>query len=153
MTKGENYFKGVELSTNLIVLDSKGTDVILGMDWMSKQKALRDCAEKAVKLTTEVNQEKEYMAKPLITHKGVTNQIKCNQLGAKQNKDILVVNEYPDVFPEELPGMSPDRYIEFIIELLPDTAPIYKRTYMMSTQQLEELKEPGSPFGGESQPG
>jgi hypothetical protein len=35
---GENYFKGVEFNTNLIVIDSKGIDVIVGMDWMSKQR-------------------------------------------------------------------------------------------------------------------
>jgi hypothetical protein len=51
------------------------------------------------------------------------------------------VNEYPDVFPKELPGMPPDRDIEFIIELLPSTAPIYKRPYRISTQQLGELKD------------
>jgi hypothetical protein len=69
----------VEFNANLIVIDSKGIDVILGMDWMSKQKALIDCAKKAVKLTTEDGQEGEYIAEPLITHQGATNQIKLNQ--------------------------------------------------------------------------
>jgi hypothetical protein len=45
------------------------------------------------------------------------------------------------VFPNELPGMSPDHNIEFIIELIPGTAPIYKRPYRMSAKQLAELKE------------
>jgi hypothetical protein len=52
-----------------------------------------------------------------------------------------VVNEFSDVFPEELPGMPPDRDIEFVIDLMPGTAPTYKRPYMMATQQLAELKE------------
>jgi hypothetical protein len=51
-----------------------------------------------------------------------------------------VVCEYPDVFPEELPGMPPDRDIEFIIELVPGTAPIAQRAYRMNPQELEELK-------------
>jgi hypothetical protein len=87
-----------------------------------------------VKLTTEIGQEIEYVVEPLITHKGATNKIKLNQLEAEQSKYILVVNEYPDVFPEELPGMPPDPDIKFIIELLSDIDPIYKRPYRMSTQ-------------------
>jgi hypothetical protein len=44
-----------------------------------------------------------------------------------------VVNEFLDVFPEELPGMPPDRDIEFVIELKPGTAPIHKTPYRMTT--------------------
>jgi hypothetical protein len=51
------------------------------------------------------------------------------------------VCEYPDVFPEELPGMSPDHDIEFSIELLPRTAPISKRPYRMDVKDLVELKK------------
>jgi hypothetical protein len=65
--------RGVEFNANLIVIDSKGIDVILGMDWMSKQKALIDCAKNVVKLTTGDGQVIEYIAEPLITHRGVTN--------------------------------------------------------------------------------
>jgi hypothetical protein len=53
---------------------------------------------------------------------------------------VPVVCEYPDVFPEELPGMPPDRDIEFIIELVPGIAPIAQRAYRMNPQELEELK-------------
>jgi hypothetical protein len=52
-----------------------------------------------------------------------------------------VVCEYPDVFPEELPGMPPDRDIEFVIELIPRTAPIAQQPYHMNPQELEELKK------------
>jgi hypothetical protein len=54
---------------------------------------------------------------------------------------VLVVNEFPDVFPEELPGMPPERDMEFVIELKPNTAPIYKTPYRMTTPELAELKE------------
>jgi hypothetical protein len=50
------------------------------------------------------------------------------------------VCEYPDVFPDELPGMPPDRDAEFVIELQPGTAPISKRPYRMLTKELAELK-------------
>ena len=56
-------------------------------------------------------------------------------------EDVPVVCEYPDVFPEELLGMPPDRDIEFIIDLIPGTGPIAKRPYRIATDELKELKE------------
>jgi hypothetical protein len=55
-------------------------------------------------------------------------------------KDIPIVCEYPDVFPDDLLGMPPDRDIKFIIELQPGTAPISKRSYRMPPNELAELK-------------
>jgi hypothetical protein len=51
------------------------------------------------------------------------------------------VSEFPDVFPEDLPHMPPDRDIEFSIELVPGTAPISKRPYRMDVKDLSELKK------------
>jgi hypothetical protein len=51
------------------------------------------------------------------------------------------VDEFPDVFSDDLPGMPPDRDIEFIIELLPRTAPIGKHPYGIGVDELEELKK------------
>jgi hypothetical protein len=55
-------------------------------------------------------------------------------------EDILIVCEYPDVFPDDLPEMPPDRDIEFVIELQPGTTPISKRPYHMPPNELAELK-------------
>ena len=55
-------------------------------------------------------------------------------------EDIPVVCEYADVFPDDLPGMPPDRDIEFVIELQPGTAPISKRLYRMPPKELAKLK-------------
>ena len=52
-----------------------------------------------------------------------------------------MVRDFPDVFPEELPGMPPDREVEFVIDLLPGTAPISKQPYKMSVEELKELKK------------
>ena len=52
-----------------------------------------------------------------------------------------MVRDFSDVFPEELPGMPPDREVEFVIDLLPGTAPISKRPYKMSVEELKELKK------------
>jgi hypothetical protein len=52
-----------------------------------------------------------------------------------------VVRDFLDVFPEELPGMPPDREVEFVIDLLPRTTPTSKRSYKMSVEELKELKK------------
>ncbi|WVZ84394.1 hypothetical protein U9M48_031431 [Paspalum notatum var. saurae] len=60
---------------------------------------------------------------------------------AKPTEGIRVVCEYLDVFPEELPGMPPDREVEFLIELLHNTAPIAKRQYRVAPKEQELIKE------------
>jgi hypothetical protein len=74
--------RGVDFIVNLIVLESKDIDVILGMDWLSKHKVLIDCAKKSVKLTTPEGKEIEFVVEPVVTTKGVANRVKVNQLGA-----------------------------------------------------------------------
>jgi hypothetical protein len=133
--------RGVDFVTNLIVLESKGIDVILGMDWLSKYKVLIDCAKKSVKLTTPEGKEMEFVVEPVVTAKGVANCVKVNQLDASQGSEMPVENEFPDAFPDELPGMPLDRDIEFVIELKPGIAPIYKTPYRMATPELAELNE------------
>jgi hypothetical protein len=55
-------------------------------------------------------------------------------------QDIPVVCEFPDVFPEDLPGLPPKRDVEFVIELKPSMAPISRRSYQMPPNELVELK-------------
>jgi hypothetical protein len=133
--------RGVDFVTNLIVLESKGIDIKLSMTRLSKHKVLIDCAKKSVKLTTPDRKELEFVTEPVVTAKGVTNRAKVNQLDVRQGSEVLVVNEFPDVFPEELPSMPPDRDIEFVIELKHGTALIYKTLFRMTTPELAELKE------------
>jgi hypothetical protein len=64
-----------------------------------------------------------------------------SQMKVTALEEILVVQEYPDVFPEELPGMPSDHDIELLIELLPGTSPISKRPYRMPVNELVELKK------------
>jgi len=61
----------------------------------------------------------------------------CN-IQAGSIEEVPVIYEYPDVFPKELPKMPPDRDLEFIIDLIPGTAPIAKRPYRMAANELEE---------------
>jgi hypothetical protein len=121
--------RGVDFDANLIVMESKGIDVILGMDWLGKHKVLIDYAKKAVKLTTPDGKELEFIVEPVVTIKGMANDAMITQLDAVQSSEVPVVNEFPDVFLEELLGMPPNRDIELVIELKPGTAPIYKTPF------------------------
>jgi hypothetical protein len=105
---------------------------------LSKHKVLINYAEKSVKLTTPEGKEIEFVTEPVVTTKVVANHVKVNQLDASQGSKVPVVNKFPDVFPEELPGMPPDRDIEFVIELKPGTTPT---PYRMATPELAELKQ------------
>jgi hypothetical protein len=108
---------------------------------LSKHKVLIDCTKKSVKLTIPDGKELKFVAEPVVTAKDVANRAKVDQLDACQGPEVPVVSEFPNVFPEALPGMPPDRDIEFVIELMPGTAPIYKSPYRMATPELAGLKE------------
>jgi hypothetical protein len=115
--------------------------VILGIDWLSKHNGLIDYAKMAVRLTPSSDKELKYIAENLVTDKAASNKIVLNHLDVVSILDIRTISEYPNVFPEKLPGMPPDREIEFVIELVPGTAPILKRPYRMTANQLAKLKE------------
>jgi hypothetical protein len=89
-----------------------------------------------VKLTKKVRTSVEFV---VMVQSGLDS--KLNQTKSIALEDIRVVQDFPDIFPEELPGMSPDRDVEFLIELLPGTPPISKRPYRMSVNELVELKK------------
>jgi hypothetical protein len=111
------------------------------MDWLSNHNGLINCAKKAVRLTPSSSKELEYVTENLVTDKVASNRIVLNHLDAASTLNIRIVSKYPNVFLEELPGMPPDREIEFVIELVPGIAPIFKRPYRMAANQLAELKE------------
>jgi hypothetical protein len=108
---------------------------------LSKHKVLIDCTKKSVKLPTPYGKELEFVAEPVVTAKGVANHVKVNQMDSIQGSDVLVVNEFPDVFPEELQGMPLERDIKLVIELKLGTTPIYKTPFRMTTPKLAKLKE------------
>jgi hypothetical protein len=126
---------GVEFLADLVVLKSKGIDVILGMDWLIQHHGFISCGDKVVHLTNLDGVQ-------VTCHtRGHRPGIMVFSMEAKSIEDVPVVWEYPDVFPEELPGMPPDRDIEFVIDLIPGTSPIAKRPYRMAAPKLAELKK------------
>jgi hypothetical protein len=101
---------------NLIVLDSKGIGIILGMDWLRKYDGVILCAKRAIRLTKEDVTIVEFNAAIQAEQVTLLNKVQGTSLN-----EIGIAREYPDVFPEELLGMPPDHDIEFMIELLPGT--------------------------------
>jgi hypothetical protein len=116
----------------------KDMAVILGMDWLEENGAQIDCREKTVSLRSPGGGRIVYQGD---RHAHVEVQLQLNALKESRLEDIPVVNEFQDVFPQELPGMPPDREIEFTIDLIPGTAPIAQAPYKMGPKELVELKE------------
>jgi hypothetical protein len=129
------------IKTDLLLLDLEGIDVLLGMDWMTRHRVSLDISSRAVEIDS-LDHEPTILYLP---------QRECNNSCAYavegiKLKDIPIVCEYPNVFPDDLPGMPPDTDIEFIIELQPGTAPISKRSYRMPPNELAELKSNSRTF-------
>ncbi|WVZ93741.1 hypothetical protein U9M48_039698, partial [Paspalum notatum var. saurae] len=125
--------RGVEFSAKLIVIDSMSIDIILGMDTLEKWGVKIDCAQRTVHLAASDGQEVGISASSPSRY--------LHQMEARPTDGIRIVCDYPDVFPDELPGMPPDRDIEFLIELLPGTTPIAMRQYRMAPIEHEEVKK------------
>jgi hypothetical protein len=124
---------GREFWSMPIVLEECSIDLILGMSWLRKAKGVIHCAKEIVELTSPKGERFEVM----ITLTPSTRPSMYLVDGKFVGGLIHVVREFPDVFPEELPGMPPDRNVEFVIDLLPRTAPISKRPYRMSVEELK----------------
>jgi hypothetical protein len=122
-------------STRLIILEGQGIYVILGMNWMKRHKAMLDISAHLIHLDSPIF-DKVSLHLPLVAHL----QASIYAVVAKSLDEIPVVREYPNVFPDELPGMPLDRAIEFKIKLQPGTGPVYKRPYLMVPKELVELK-------------
>jgi len=127
--------EGCPFSADLTLLPSEGLDVILGMDWLTQHQGVISCLPRFVKITHPSGRRIH-----LEPHKGNADSMLFT-LETKTMEEVPIVCEYPDVFPDELPGMPPDRDVEFVIELLPGTGPIAKRPYRMAVDELEELKK------------
>jgi hypothetical protein len=128
--------RGLSFLVELIILESSGIDVILGIDYLTKYDGIILCAKRMVTLTSPQGERIQVnVSMP------ATAEAMVNQLEEKSLEHIIIVCEYLDVFPEELPGMPPDSDIEFSIELLPETALISKRAYRMDVKDLIELKK------------
>ncbi|XP_057542459.1 uncharacterized protein LOC130820925 [Amaranthus tricolor] len=131
-----------KFSSDLFSLEMEGLDVILGMDWLGRYKAVIDCEGQSVTLSGPRGEKFKYRKFP----KGPKGQpwFFCSISKVEVRKvridDIPVVRDFKDVFPKELPGMPPKRDVDFSIDLVPRTGPISKAPYLMAPKEMEELK-------------
>jgi hypothetical protein len=114
---------GREFWATPIVLEESNIDLILGMSWLRKAKAIIHCARGTVELTSSKGERFEVE----ITITASTKLVVFLVDGKFVGSNIRVVRHFPDVFPKELPGIPPNREVEFVIDLLPRTAPISKQ--------------------------
>ncbi|GKE61022.1 hypothetical protein Tco_1511389 [Tanacetum coccineum] len=101
-------------------------DVIIGMDWLAKYQAVIVCAEK---IGCHV----------FLAH--VTTKMTADKSKEKRFEDVPIVQDFPKVFPEDLPGLSLTRQVEFQIDLIPGAAPIARAPYRLAPSEMKELSE------------
>ncbi|KAM1286042.1 hypothetical protein ACFX2J_000134 [Malus domestica] len=147
----------VIMPANLIPLDIVNFDVILGADWLHYNRAHIDCYGKSVTFLRPGLPEVTFVGERSGVRHGVISAIRARKLLSKgcqgylahvvlndvapsSVEEVGVVRHYPDVFPEDLPGLPPDRDVEFSIDLLPGTNPISLTPYRMAPAELRELK-------------
>jgi hypothetical protein len=122
---------------NLIVMLGLVLDVIMGMNWMNKMGVVIDVGGRCISLKEPIGEGTFQVVLPWrIDLASMTCAIQTTLLAK-----IPVVCEFPDVFLDELPGLPPDREVEFAIELIPRTPPISRRPYRMPPNELAELKK------------
>ncbi|KAL0551700.1 hypothetical protein IC582_010789 [Cucumis melo] len=148
---------GHVIEVTLIVLDMLDFDVILGMDWLAANHASIDCSRKEVTFNPPSMASFKFKGGGSKSLPQVISAIRASKLLSQGTWGILasvvdtreadvslssepVVRDYPDVFPEELPGLPPHREVEFAIELEPGTVPISRAPYRMAPAELKELK-------------
>jgi hypothetical protein len=133
--------KGIEFLANLIVMSTKGIDVILGINLLDKYQAVISCDKRTVKLVSPLGEEVVTKLVSPEPNKGGCHQMAIDSIEVDPLETIKVVSEFPDVFLKGLPGMPPERKVEFAIELILGTAPISKGAYRVSRPELVELKK------------
>jgi hypothetical protein len=121
---------GVVFLADLVVLPSHGIDGILGMDWLTHHNGIISCADKTILLTDHQGKSVLCKARP---------PTQDPMLFSLTAESMSVVEEFMDVFLEELPGMPLEREVEFYMDLVLGTAPITKRPYRMAPTELAEL--------------
>ncbi|XP_024979033.1 uncharacterized protein LOC112516247 [Cynara cardunculus var. scolymus] len=147
--------EGKEFRVDLIPMAIGGFDVIIGMDWLVENQAEILCSKKLIRIPLPDEDA------VLIYGEGRKGNVvllstakarKClakgcsafiayvldTKLGKRGIEDVNVVNEFLDVFPKDLPGLPPDRQVEFQIDLIPGTAPIARAPYRLAPSEMQE---------------
>ncbi|GJR59256.1 putative reverse transcriptase domain-containing protein [Tanacetum coccineum] len=150
---------------DLMLVELGSFDVIIGMDWLIKYQAIIVYAGKIVRIpwgneTLIVHDDgsnqghearlhiisftktQEYMLKgcPVFLANVNTKETK-DKSEKKRLEDVPIVQDFPDVFPEDLSGLPPTRQVEFQIDLIPGAAPVARAPYRLTPSEMKELSE------------
>ncbi|GKA23350.1 putative reverse transcriptase domain-containing protein [Tanacetum coccineum] len=107
---------GHPFNIDLMPIDLGSFDVIIGMDWLAKNHAVIVCDEKIVTVKENKDKSKE-----------------------KRLEDVPTVRDFPEVFPEDLPGLPLIRQVEFQIDLVLGAALVARAPYRLAPSEMEEL--------------
>ncbi|GJT58948.1 putative reverse transcriptase domain-containing protein [Tanacetum coccineum] len=107
----------------------KSFDVIMGMDWLSKTKAIIVCHEKVVEIPIKEGRILRFHRECTL---GAAKALMNVKIDEPRISDIPVVRNFTDVFPEDLLGLPPQRQVEFLIELVPGATPVAKSPYRLA---------------------
>nr|GEW23459.1 hypothetical protein [Tanacetum cinerariifolium] len=158
-------FLGHPFNIDLISVELGSFDVIIGMDWLRRCHAVIVCNEKLVQIpyrnetltfrgnesnngresrltVISCSKDQEYMAKGcqiFLAH--ISAKKEEDKSEGKQLKDVLVVWDYPEVFPKDLPGLPPARPVEFQIDLIPGATPVARAPYRLAPSEMKELSK------------
>ncbi|GKE15873.1 putative reverse transcriptase domain-containing protein, partial [Tanacetum coccineum] len=111
-------------------------DVIIGMDWLSNYKAEINCHEKVVRIPLQDGKVLKVVEERPDEKARLLMSVKASD---KKQEEVVVVRDFPEVFPDDLSGLPPIREIEFRIELIPGTTPVAKSPYCLAPSELEEF--------------
>ena len=144
---------GQEFPADLVALDMRDFDVVLGMDWLSSDRATLDCYKKEVKLHRLEKLEVKFrgirreLSSSMISTMAAQRMLRMGCQGylayvVETEKEGILLDEIPVVreFPDDIAGLPPDREVEFTIDLIPGTKPISIPPYRMAPAELRELK-------------
>ncbi|GKA47928.1 putative reverse transcriptase domain-containing protein [Tanacetum coccineum] len=154
---------GHPFDIDLMLIELGSFDVIIGMDWLTKYHALIVCNKKVVRTPygdevliirgddydngskSKLNiisctKTQKYIEKGCQLYLAqVTSKKTEDKSEEKRLEDVPIVREFPEVFPEDLPGLPPARQVEFQIDLVPGAAPVARAPYRLAPAELQEL--------------
>ncbi|GJS18843.1 reverse transcriptase domain-containing protein [Tanacetum coccineum] len=142
---------------DLMVVELGSFDIIIGMDWLSRYDADILCGKKKVRIPLEgktliIEGNKDNSRLKIIscikTQKYIEKgcelflaQVTKQESKEKRLEDVHIIRDFPEVFPEDLPGLPPPRQVEFRIDLIPGAAPVARAPYRLAPSEMKELSK------------
>ncbi|KAI3787689.1 hypothetical protein L2E82_00022 [Cichorium intybus] len=149
---------GISFLIDLKPMNTRAFDVIVGMDWLDNNRANMDCHGKIISVRTPsgsqtlIRGERRFQHIPVVSFARARRYTERGALLFMAHvapmetehptvKDVEIVRDFADVFPDDLPGLPPNRQVEFVIDLVPGAKPIARAPYRLAPSEMEELKK------------